>query len=348
MRILTFLFSLILLSTGSAFAHDPGLSGSTITLGTDHTDVVAAFSQVEVESLLKAEQTTLAQLADRVIRVEVDGQPLTPTESTAQTIKSNDVEFRVVLPAVVNGSLTIHVPLIDELGYGHRHFLTVNDVTGHPLNQTLLSASNHTASIRISEPTSEPGTESDAHAPSSFFGFLLLGIEHILTGWDHLLFLAVLLLVVRGYGDAFRIITCFTLAHSFTLALATFDLVTLPGWIVESIIAASIVYVALENIIRQGQPRGRWVLTIAFGLIHGLGFATVLRELGIGARGTGALGPLFAFNLGVELGQIVVASLVLPVLLRFRRNPVWTARWVPATSALIALMGAYWLVERLR
>ncbi len=132
-----------------------------------------------------------------------------------------------------------------------------------------------------------------------------------------------------------------------TLALATFDLVILPGWIVESIIAASIVYVAIENIVRRGEPRGRWVLTIAFGLVHGLGFASVLRELGIGDRGTSALGPLVAFNFGVELGQIGIAALTLPLLLRLRQNPTWSARWIPATSALIALMGAYWLVERL-
>jgi len=143
------------------------------------------------------------------------------------------------------------------------------------------------------------------------------------------------------------IITSFTLAHSLTLGLAAFDVISLPSRWVEAAIAGSIVYVGIENLICRDEPKGRWVLTFVFGLIHGFGFASVLREIGLGAGGTSIVGPLFAFNAGIELGQITIALLVLPAW--------WFAlkRWEPVRksprviSALIALAGAWWLVQRL-
>ena len=94
------------------------------------------------------------------------------------------------------------------------------------------------------------------------------------------------------------------------------------------------------------EPRGRWALTFGFGLIHGFGFASVLRDLGVGGAGGGIALPLFTFNLGVELGQIVIAAAVLPVVWRLRKNEKFVARGVPALSAAVALAGLYWLLER--
>ena len=91
----------------------------------------------------------------------------------------------------------------------------------------------------------------------------------------------------------------------------------------------------------------RWRLAFAFGLIHGCGFASVLRELGIGANGSGILMPLLSFNLGVELGQITLAAVVLPVIWQLRQRPAFEPRYVPACSVLIALAGGYWLAERI-
>jgi hypothetical protein len=110
-------------------------------------------------------------------------------------------------------------------------------------------------------------------------------------------------------------------------------------------IAASIVYVGLENIWHRNFDR-RWVLTFGFGLIHGLGFASVLRDLGIGAQGTLAIIPLLSFNLGVELGQISIAAIVLPIIWCLRRWPVFVVRWVPACSVVVALLGSYWFIQR--
>jgi HupE / UreJ protein len=102
----------------------------------------------------------------------------------------------------------------------------------------------------------------------------------------------------------------------------------------------------VENVWKHGDPHGRWLLTFAFGLIHGFGFASVLREMGVGAQAGGVAMPLLAFNLGVELGQIAVAAVVLPLIWKFRTKPVFVQRWVPACSVLVALAGAYWFVQR--
>ena len=115
---------------------------------------------------------------------------------------------------------------------------------------------------------------------------------------------------------------------------------------VEPLIAASIIYVGVENIFRRDLEK-RWMLAFGFGLIHGCGFATVLRDLGVGKEGAGVVMPLLSFNLGVELGQLAIAALVLPIVWALKKRPVYQPRFVPALSVLIIAAGAYWLVERL-
>jgi hydrogenase/urease accessory protein HupE len=186
-----------------------------------------------------------------------------------------------------------------------------------------------------------------AEVSPTFWGFLQLGIAHIWTGYDHLLFLFGLLVVCRSFRSIVIIISCFTVAHSVTLALATWNVVHLPARLVEPMIAASILFVGVENLARHGaEPRGRWALTFAFGLIHGFGFANVLRDLGVGSNGHGLAMPLFSFNLGVEIGQVTIAALVLPLIWRLRRHPAFVRRGVPALSGLVAAAGLYWLLER--
>ena len=172
-------------------------------------------------------------------------------------------------------------------------------------------------------------------------------MTHIWTGYDHLLFLFGLLVVCRRLKSIVGIISCFTLAHSLTLALATLNIVTIPSRIVEPAIAASIVFVGIENVVRRGaEPAGRWALTFAFGLIHGFGFASVLRELGVGQGGRGLALPLFTFNLGVELGQVSIAVLVLPIIWQLRKKPAFVLRGVPALSAAVVAAGLYWFLMR--
>jgi len=152
--------------------------------------------------------------------------------------------------------------------------------------------------------------------------------------------------VMSQFRATVWVITCFTLAHSTTLALAAFDVVRVPGRVVEPLIAATIIYVGVENLLRSEGPTGRWRLTLIFGMVHGLGFATDLKERLAGIIGTKIAVPLVSFNLGVELGQMAVAALVLPLIWWLRTEPAVVRRSVPACSVLVVLAGAWWLLQR--
>lgn len=180
-----------------------------------------------------------------------------------------------------------------------------------------------------------------------FWDFLQLGVRHIWTGYDHLLFLFGLLVVCRSFRSMVIIISCFTVAHSVTLALVTLGAVHLPAGLVEPLIAASILFVGVENLVRRGaEPKGRGAVAFGFGLIHGFGFANVLRDLGVGASGASVAIPLFGFNLGVELGQLAVAAIALPLLWQLRALPWFARLGVPILSGIVAAVGLYWLLER--
>lgn len=176
--------------------------------------------------------------------------------------------------------------------------------------------------------------------------FFRLGVEHIFLGYDHILFLLALIVVSR-FRDLVKIVTSFTVAHTITLILATLEVVQVNRDWVEIAIAATIVYTAVENFwIRPGDAAGsrRWMLTFAFGLIHGFGFAGVLRELGLPS--TGLVRALLSFNVGVEAGQLaIVGALYLPVVAMRKWRHGLTAQRV--ASGLIALCGLGWLLDRL-
>lgn len=173
--------------------------------------------------------------------------------------------------------------------------------------------------------------------------FTLLGVQHIVTGYDHVLFLVGLLVVGRGLRPVVAIVTSFTVAHSISLALAALGIVDPVGWMVEAAIALSIVYVGVENLVAR-EVRHRWVLTFAFGLVHGLGFAGILREMELERRGLAA--SLVSFNLGVELGQVAIVALLWPALRMLDRTR-HRERVVRFVSAVIVAFGAFWFVERI-
>jgi hydrogenase/urease accessory protein HupE len=177
------------------------------------------------------------------------------------------------------------------------------------------------------------------------------GVEHIFLGYDHVAFLVAIVLWARRLWPVIKIVTAFTLAHSITLSLAALQIVVLPSAVVEPAIAASIVYVAIENFF-SSNVEGRWRDTFAFGLIHGFGFASALQEFGLPQ---GAVVPaLAAFNIGVEVGQVAIVSIVIPLLIgvdwfiaTMRDAPQKrTAGLVYAASGIIAFLGCYWVFER--
>ena len=176
--------------------------------------------------------------------------------------------------------------------------------------------------------------------------FFALGLRHILAGYDHLVFLAALLLGVRRLTSVVKTVTSFTVAHSLTLGLAVLGFVRLPAAIAEPLIAASIVVVGLENFL-WSENDSRWKLTFAFGLVHGFGFAGALQELGIGTAGIGIAVPLGAFNAGVEAGQIAVAATIWPLVARLGQAPLARFHLARVCSLLVVTAGACWLVARI-
>jgi hypothetical protein len=181
--------------------------------------------------------------------------------------------------------------------------------------------------------------------------YLKLGIEHILLGIDHLLFVLALLIITRGAWRLVKTVTAFTVAHSITLALATLGYVHVPSAPVEAAIALSIVFVAVEIIhLRQGREgltaRAPWIVAFAFGLLHGLGFAGALSEVGL-PEGQVPLALLF-FNVGVEIGQLVFIAAALGLSAVVRRIRISGLRWMDLTAPYaIGSIAMFWVIERL-
>jgi hypothetical protein len=185
-----------------------------------------------------------------------------------------------------------------------------------------------------------PGIERELPAPSAY---LRLGVEHILGGFDHLLFLLGLILLPGSLRALLWAISAFTLAHSLSLALAIFGVVAPPSSWVETAIALSIAYVGAENLLRPAAS-ARWRITLLFGFVHGFGFAGALREIGV-PQDRAPLALAF-FNLGVELGQLAVLALLVPALVWLRRRP---RAWLVSARALNAgllVVGLAWGAQR--
>ncbi len=179
-----------------------------------------------------------------------------------------------------------------------------------------------------------------------FWDYLVLGYTHIVPkGLDHILFVLGIFLLSLKWRPLLYQVTAFTLAHSITLALSLYGLVSVPASVVEPLIALSIVYVAVENIISQQLKPWRVWVVFGFGLLHGLGFAGVLTELGLPRNEF--VTALIAFNVGVEFGQLsVIALAYFGVAYWFRNSPWYRQRIVIPMSAIIACIGAFWTVQR--
>jgi hydrogenase/urease accessory protein HupE len=177
-----------------------------------------------------------------------------------------------------------------------------------------------------------------------FATFVGQGVQHILSGIDHLLFIVSLLIVIRDWKRLAAVVTSFTLAHSVTLAVGALGLVRLSPRLVEPMIALTIIYVAVENVLRL-DPRARLGVTFAFGLVHGFGFSSVLRDLGL-ARGQ-LVPALVGFNLGVELGQLLVVAPLFPLVIWLQRHPGAYRRVRLSLNASVAVVACWWFVQRL-
>ena len=203
--------------------------------------------------------------------------------------------------------------------------------------------------VRAFEYRGDPGlVRLDPRWHQAALGFVRLGFGHILDGIDHLLFLACLVIPFRRFRDLVIIVTSFTVAHSITLIGSAFELAPDRLWfppLVETLIAASIVYMALENIVGVTSLRRRWLITFGFGLVHGFGFAFALRE-SLQFAGSHLLTSLFAFNVGVELGQLAALVVLVPAVRLIFRFVMAERIGTIILSALIAHTAWHWMEER--
>jgi len=312
---------------------------SVLDIGIEQRQIVAVLSLGGADAVMVGGRDGFSKLTHDALQLSLDGRPISPSATSVWSDESGGLHGRMLYDRTAGSRLVVRSTIVRHLARGHRELLSIRAPDGAVLSERMLDAASNEAAADISAVV---GATS-----SSAARFLLLGIEHILTGYDHLLFLAGVLVMLRRWRDVVQTITAFTVAHSITLALATTGLLLIPGRIVEPLIAASIVYVGIENLMRDVQG-SRWKLTFGFGLVHGLGFATVLRDLGIGTNGQGAIAlPLASFNAGVEIGQMAVAALLVPVFWWLGSRPASRLRFAAAWSVMVIAAGSYWLVERI-
>ncbi len=203
--------------------------------------------------------------------------------------------------------------------------------------------------VRAFEFPDDPGLiRLDPRWYQAALSFVQLGFQHILEGTDHLLFLCALVIPFRRFRALVPIVTSFTVAHSVTLIASAYNLAPDALWfppLIETLIAMSIVYMALENITGAGTVHRRWIITFCFGLVHGFGFSFALRQT-LQFAGTHMLTSLLSFNVGVELGQLLVLVVMIPVLDLLFRYVVKERMGVIILSALVAHTGWHWMLDR--
>jgi hypothetical protein len=335
-----------LLLAANAWGHTGGTTGfATVTLS----------GQTVRYSLALAMSSVTPDLADRMrlgqpgfapdyrpllasveqhLHISTDGRPCeaTPGDLTPPATEGGNISI-VVLFACASPprELAIRDDLFDVLGHDYHTLANIEWKGGS--QQFVFQPDIRETKVAIQAGESASGA-------GSFFS---LGIQHILFGFDHLLFLLALVLRGGNLWSLLKIVTAFTIAHSITLALAVFNVLVLPDWLVQAVIALSISYVAAENLFMQRPVSHRWAVSFLFGLVHGVGFSSVLRELNLPAAGI--VWPLLSFNLGVEAGQVIAVAAALPLIL-WARQFKWEPRAVAALSGLVLVVGLGLFVER--
>lgn len=311
-------------------------------LGLD-ADADGALSWGEV----RARWAAIEALANEGVHFTADGAACTAQDRAAPQLEEHSDGMHAVLvshwrcPGAVQ-ALAIDYRLFARTDAAHRGLARLVGAAGEPL-------------VLV------PGAGPQRLAADSrgLGGFVIEGMAHIASGLDHVLFLATLLLVAVWHRDGrgcsprasarealletLKLVTAFTGAHSVTLGLAASGLLNPPAAAVESLIALTVLLAALDNL-RPFVPGPRWAMVGLFGLVHGVGFAGPLKDLGL--RGTELLLPLLGFNLGVELGQLAVVALLLPPALWLRSRTAYRRWIVPGGSGAIAVLALLWCVER--
>jgi hydrogenase/urease accessory protein HupE len=348
-RVLTFLCLALAVAT-PAFAHpapfsyvDVRLDGAQIelTVTVHEFDVAHDLGVEDASRLLNPSELAkyapaLTELLKDRLQIWVNGQRLSGTWSPAVALPDRQaIQLRVRYDAGNPPPSLLVAARLFPYDPVHQTFVNVYEAEAIVLQAIL---DRHRERI-----TFYPGTRQGTWAVVKRFA--ASGVHHILIGPDHLLFLVGLLLLGGTLRRLVLVVSAFTIAHSVTLSLAVLRVVTPPPWLVEPAIALSIVYVGADNLtVRGGRDVRAWI-AFAFGLIHGFGFANVLREMDLPPRALGW--SLLSFNLGVEIGQLAVVIVVTSVLSAIRsKSPETGRRLALAGSVVVIAAGAFWFVQR--
>lgn len=344
---------LVVLRADATYQVDVRVDVDALALGvspaTDDAELVAALEALDEAGLAEAKARAADTMARRV-RVRFDDEKARPNVSfpAAETGTDGDELIPTFLGTVARlagrrpaEAATFSLSLSRAFGPVQLTLLDERWATG---SRMLLGPGERSAPWRLDGPPPDGGAAGGAQ-PGTIARYLALGFEHILPlGVDHILFVVGLFLLTARWRPLLWQVSAFTLAHTLSLALAIAGVVSLPSRPVETLIAVSIAYVAIENLFTEEMHPWRPLLVFAFGLLHGLGFAGVLRQLGLP---DGEWIPaLVSFNIGVELGQVAVIGLAFLAVGWFRDRPWYRPRIVRPASAAIALIGLYWAVQR--
>jgi HupE/UreJ protein len=269
------------------------------------------------------------------IRLANDGAACAPTAGHLLAPSADSISVTGTVDFNCAGEvreLSIRDDMADVLGVSH-HALTLLVGPG--------GSDQFTFEAEMREMTWSPGQKARAvRAAGSYFA---LGFAHVLSGYDLLLFLLVLMLRSGGWVRLLQVIAAFTVAHSVTLALAALSLVTIQDQLTGALVAASIAYVAAENLFPTYAISRRWAVALVFGLVHGFAFAQALRDIGMPHKNPAA--PLLNFNLGIEAGQAMLILLIVPILVLTRDKP-WEPKLVATISAIVLAAGLSLFVQR--
>ena len=312
------LAGLALLTAVPALSHSGDATGFA-SIGIDGTKVIYRYTPTTSGT----DDAALVRLIREKVSVSADQQPCTASEPQGM-----QVDYLCPAPP---RELVIRDDMADTLGDKH-HVIAVLTWQGGSSSLNF-SATDREARVSLAGEDKPQGAGS----------FFLLGVEHIATGYDHLLFLLALILCGGNLISLLKIITAFTLAHSITLGAAALDVITLPSTLVEAVIALSIAYVAFENLFPRFAVSHRWHISFLFGLVHGFGFSSVLKEIGLPKDSL--IWSLLNFNLGVEAGQLVAVLIAVPLLMQLRKTE-HESRVVRGLSALVLVVGLALFVER--
>jgi hypothetical protein len=348
--VLVVLVLLVVFHGASLAAHALSVSYAQVVIGDRRVDAVIRLPLDDVDLLLRLDRDldgavspAEIEAAGGVLRgylvkhvhVRADGTPLQASVNRLATWKDPNRVLYLEADLSFAATQPIHTVAIDS------DFLTEL----YPAHKTLggLQIAGRHEQFVFEPHRAYEGHVAASSAWATLYSFVRLGVEHIFTGYDHILFLFGLLLVGTGLRNLVAVVTSFTVAHSTTLALATLGVVQPVPWTIEAAIALSIAYIGIENLLVP-TPRYRWKITLLFGLVHGFGFANVLREMHL-AR-TGLAMSLFVFNAGVEIGQIAIVSLMYPVLQLLARTP-YRLPVTRVASVVIVVVGLFWFYQRI-